>query len=80
MKIMIVYDSVFGNTEKIAKSLENSLGAEEVKVIRVNDVKSDQLTGVQLLVVGSPTRGFRPTKPITDFLKKFLAMVSKGSR
>ncbi len=69
MKIMIIFDSVFGNTEKIAKSLGSSLGAEEVKVIRVNDVKSDQLTGVQLLVVGSPTRGFRPTKPITSFLR-----------
>ncbi len=78
MKIMIIYDSVFGNTEKIAKSLESSLGAEEVKVIRVNDVKSDQLTGVQLLVVGSPTRGFRPTKPITSFLRNISNNSLKG--
>jgi flavodoxin len=70
MKIIVIYDSIFGNTEKIAKSLEFSLGGQEVKAIRVSDVKLDQLTGIQFLVVGSPTRGFRPTKPITDFLKK----------
>ena len=78
MKIMIIYDSVFGNTEKIAKSMEASLGVEDVKVIRVSDVKSDQLTEVQLLVVGSPTRGFRPTKPISDFLKNIPSNGLKG--
>ena len=78
MKIMIIYDSVFGNTEKIAKSLGVSLGAQEVKVIRISNVKPDQLTGVQLLVIGSPTRGFRPTKPITDFLKKIPSNTLKG--
>jgi flavodoxin len=30
----------------------------------------EQLTGVKLLVVGSPTQGFRPTQAITDFLKR----------
>ena len=78
MIIMIIYDSVFGNTEKIAKSLEVSLGAQEVKGFRVGDVKLDQLTGVQLLVVGSPTRGFRPTKPITALLKKIPSNGLKG--
>lgn len=78
MKIMIIYDSVFGNTEKIAKSTEASLGTQEAKVIRVSDVKLDQLTGFQLLAVGSPTRGFRPTKPITNFLKKIPSNGLKG--
>ncbi|MCX6643471.1 MAG: flavodoxin family protein [Candidatus Bathyarchaeota archaeon] len=78
MKIMIIYDSVFGNTEKIAKSMEVSLEAQEVKMIRVSNVTPDQLTGVQLLVVGSPTRGFRPTKPTTDFLKKIPSNGLKG--
>ena len=29
MKTLIVYDSVFGNTEQIARAIRNSLGSQE---------------------------------------------------
>ena len=66
MKTLIVYDSVFGNTEKIALKIGEELGAETIKV---TDVSYDQLIGLGCLVVGSPTRAFNPTKEITGFLK-----------
>jgi flavodoxin I len=70
MKALIVYDSFFGNTEQIARAIGNSLGPpEDVRIVRVGDVKPEQLAGLELLIVGSPTRGFRPTPAITDFLK-----------
>ena len=68
MKTLIVYDSVFGNTEKIALAISQSIGSEDVKVLRVGDVKTEQLMGLDLLIVGSPTRAFNPTKEITVFL------------
>ena len=71
MKVLIVYDSVFGNTEQIAQAISDSLGSKEnVETLRVNDVKIEKITGLDLLIVGSPTRGFRPTKAITNFLKR----------
>jgi len=74
MKVLIVYDSVFGNTEQIAHAISDSLGSKEnVETLRVNDVKIEKITGLDLLIVGSPTRGFRPTKAITNFLKRISA-------
>lgn len=67
MKTLVIYDSYFGNTEKIALSISETFGPES-KAIRVQDVKPENLTGVELLVVGSPTRSFRPSESIQKFL------------
>ena len=73
MKTLIVYDSVFGNTEQIAQAIGNSLGSKEnVETLRVSDVKPEQLIGLELIIVGSPTRVFKPTKAIINFLNKQL--------
>ena len=70
MKIAIIYDSFFGNTEKIAQEIVNALGSsEDVEIFRAGNVKPEQLTGLKLLIVGSPTRGFRPSPAINKFLK-----------
>jgi len=70
MKVLIIYDSFFGNTEKIAQTIGDSLSPKnQVDVVRIGALKPEQLTGVGLLLVGSPTRAFRPTKPIIKFLK-----------
>jgi flavodoxin I len=71
MKALVVYDSVFGNTEKIAQAIGNALGSQaDVEALRVGDVRPEKLMGVELLVVGSPTRGFRPTPATTGLLKR----------
>lgn len=79
MKSLIVYDSVFGNTEQIALSIGNSLGSKEnVVILQVSAIKSEQLVGLDLLIVGSPTRAFRPTKAISGFLNKIPSNSLKG--
>ena len=79
MKVLIIYDSVFGNTEQIAHAIGNAIGSQEdVGTFRVSSVKQEQLTGLELLIVGSPTRGFRPTQAITDFLKRISTNGLKG--
>jgi flavodoxin len=70
MKAMVVYDSVFGNTGQVAQAIGEGLGnPEEVEVRQVGDVQPEQLAGLTLLVVGSPTRQFSPTGAITSLLK-----------
>ena len=71
MAKMIIYDSFFGNTEKIAKAIGSTIGNEkQVMVNRVGEVKPEQLKDLELLIVGSPTRAFRPSPAITDFLNR----------
>ena len=79
MKVLIIYDSVFGNTEQIAQAIGNSLSSKEnVETLRVSEVKPEQLIGLELLIVGSPTRAFRPTKAIMGFLNKIPLNGLKG--
>jgi len=79
MKALIVYDSFFGNTEKIAQAIGQGLGSQgEVEARRVGDVTPQQLAGVQLLIVGSPTRGFRASEATMKFLNSIPAGGLRG--
>jgi flavodoxin len=50
----------------------------DVEILRVSNVKPEQLTGLKLLIVGSPTRQFRPTAAINNFLKRIPKNGLKG--
>ncbi|MBN1687399.1 MAG: flavodoxin family protein [Spirochaetales bacterium] len=79
MKALVVYDSVFGNTEKVAKAIGEALGPpEEVTTAPVGEARQEQLSGLDVLVVGSPTRAFKCTPGITGFLKRIPAGSLKG--
>lgn len=79
MKILIVHDSVFGNTKQIAQAIGNAFGSKNnVKTIHVSDIKHEYLIGLGLLIVGSPTRCFKPTKAITNFLNTIASNDLKG--
>jgi flavodoxin len=81
MKAMVVYDSAFGNTEKVAQAIGQALGApESVETVRVGNVRPEQLAGLTLLAVGSPTQKFRPLGTITSFLKDIPNNGLKGVR
>ncbi len=77
MKALVVYDSVFGNTEKIAQAVGEALGAP---VVQVKAVQAEQLTGVELLVVGSPTRQFNATPDMMAWLNGLAEDALKGAR
>jgi flavodoxin len=73
MKTLVVYDSQFGNTERVARTLGSALG-EEASVVQVDGVDADRLNEYELVIVGSPTQGGRPT-PLT---KAFLNRIPGG--
>jgi flavodoxin len=73
MKTLIIYDSVHGNTEKIAKAIGDAIPGE-VKVLRVGEVNSSELEALDLLIVGSPTQGGRPTQAVQGFLSEAPAL------
>ena len=71
MKSLIVYDSIYGNTEKIARAVADAIAPSgEVKVVQAGEANPPELESTDLLIVGSPTHGGRPTPPVQDFLNK----------
>lgn len=69
MKILIVYDSFFGNTQKIAQEISKYFSKEnDVKLKKVSDVSNRDLKNLDLLIVGSPTRAFSSSEDIKKFI------------
>jgi len=71
MRALIVYDSVYGNTEKIARAIAEAISPSgEVKVVQAGEASPSELESIDLLIVGSPTHGGRPTPAIQDLINK----------
>jgi flavodoxin len=77
MKALVVFESFFGNTEKIARMIASKLDAE-VQPVKQTQIK--QLSDIDLLVVGSPTRGFQPSPDTKTFLKSLPNGVLSGKK
>lgn len=70
MKILVVCDSVYGNTENIAKAIYTSLAKNNVvNFLRVSESGADNFQGTELIIIGSPTRGGRPTPAMDGFIE-----------
>ncbi len=69
MNTVVVYDSQFGNTERIAQAIADTLRAfGQAQAVRVNPARPIELQGVDLLILGCPTQGFRPSPAMQSFL------------
>jgi flavodoxin I len=75
MKALVVFDSFFGNTEKIAHAIGTELGLSDADIIKAGKVRAEQIAGLDLLIVGSPTRAFQAS----DDIKSFIKSLSPGS-
>ena len=81
MKTLIVYDSKFGNTEKIARAIGEAMTAlGKAKVVKVADANPSQLSSIDFLIVGSPTHAGRATPAIKEFLRKIPANALENVR
>jgi len=77
----VVYDTYFGNTERIARAIGETLSAVgQVGIVRAGETGPEELADVNLLVVGSPTRAFRPTRAVSNFLKRICPDGLRGMR
>ncbi len=67
MKVALVVESLFGNTEELADAVAHGLrerGADAA-VLRVGDAHDHDLTDVDLLVLGAPTHALSLSRPST---------------
>jgi flavodoxin len=67
MKALVVFDSTWGNTEKIAGAIASGLGGG-THAYRVGTPAATRLDAIDLLVVGSPILGGRPSAAIQGYI------------
>src|SRR6266849_10084434 len=69
MNTLVIYDSQYGNTKRIAQAIAGTLHAfGQAQAVRVDPDRSFKFQGVDLLILGCPTQGFRPTPAMQSFL------------
>jgi flavodoxin I len=78
METLVIYDSAYGNTEKVAQAIGSAIQGE-VKVIRPGSLNPSSMKTPGLLIIGSPTQGGRPLKAILDLLAAMPESAVKGT-
>lgn len=76
MKTLIIYDSQYGNTEKIARAIGDAIPG--ARVIHASEADPSDLESVELLIIGSPTHGGRPMGAVQAFISKTPAAALEG--
>jgi len=69
MKTLLLYDSNFGNTKLVANEIAKTLGGD-TRIVSVKNFAISDLDGVNLLILGSPIIGWKPTEPTMAVLDK----------
>lgn len=71
MNVLILYDSLSGNTQKIAQALAETFHeCVPTKLVPVREADLNELQGVKLLLVGSPTQEYYPTPAVHTLLEQ----------
>ncbi|MFX1593865.1 MAG: flavodoxin family protein [Promethearchaeota archaeon] len=73
MKVLIVYDTKYGNTEKVAKLIAegiNSNNGNEVIVNNVKDVNLKKEASYDLILIGSPVHFGKHVGSVKKFINK----------
>ena len=83
MDVAIVYESLFGNTRSVAEAIADGYRGTrpeaDVAVLDVHEASPDQVSQVDLLVVGGPTHTFHMTTPRTRRMSRQTAPVGRGT-
>jgi len=80
MRACVIFDTRYGNTEKIARSFEMGLKQAGIQTVCVNarDVTVDSLKEYDLICLGAPTEWVTASKPMKDFLGKLKGTALSG--
>ncbi|MBF4994387.1 flavodoxin family protein [Arthrobacter gandavensis] len=65
MRSLVVYESLWGNTEKVARAIADRLDADGDVEVRDAESAPSSTDGFDLLVVGGPTHAFSMSRPRT---------------
>src|SRR5674476_96579 len=80
MKALVVYESLFGNTEQVAQAITNGLAQHgDVQMVEVTKAPTELTEPVDLIVIGGPTHAFSMSRESTreDAFKQGASQGSK---
>jgi len=68
-RALVIYDSAYGNTNRIAQAITAALQVKySAKAVLVGHVSQQDVASAELVVIGSPTQGGRPTPALQHWL------------
>jgi flavodoxin len=77
---IVIYDSSFGNTEKIARALAFGLeeNGAEIDCFKVDQVDVEKLAVYDFIAIGGPTHIISASKPMKEFLERLRTVDLRG--
>lgn len=63
MKTLVIYESMYGNTRKVAEAIAEAM--TDAHVVRVSAVDAGELAAADRVVVGGPTHALGMSRPTT---------------
>ena len=81
MKAIVLFDTIFGNTERIANSLAKGMleAGIAVECANIKMARLEKLPeGTNLLAMGAPTQYITSSRPMKDFLDRLKGLDLKG--
>ncbi len=70
-KIIFVYDTQFGNTRELAEHMCSELEKNHTtSLFHIEEIPPEELSSPDLIVIGTPTHGGRPTPPVDKLLQQ----------
>ena len=70
MKTAIIYASSHGTTEKVAKQIQNGLGAERVQLVNLKSTKAIDLSLFDTVIIGGSVHAGQMQGKVKSFCKK----------
>jgi flavodoxin I len=78
MKVLVIYFSQTGNTEKIAMAIcEEASQANEAELKKLEDINTDEVAGYDFIFIGSPLHASNLAAPVKEFLAGIQASSSQ---
>lgn len=81
-RAIVLYDSLHGNTMRVALSLAKGIEKAdiEVKCLSIAEVDLGQLPNYDFVAIGGPTHMIRMSKPMKAFMERLRSVNLRGKR
>jgi flavodoxin I len=79
MNTLIIYDSTFGNTAQLARTMADKLGEHgTVRIAQANEAGLSEIKEIDVLIVGGPTQRHGLSPAMRDLLERLPRRTLRG--
>jgi flavorubredoxin len=79
LKVLIIYWSATGNTEKVAVAIQQAVIREGITPVvkKVSEAADEELYQYSLIFLGAPSYSFQPPEPVLRYIKEKMKLHSE---